>query len=1007
MAQGGVVVDRDQFSCSICLEVLKDPVTIPCGHSYCCSCIRNYWDQDEYLGVFLCPQCRQNFSPRPVLARSTLLAKVVEKFKESGLQEVPELLGQSAAQPGDVECDVCIGRKNKAVNSCLVCLASYCELHVQPHHQSAVFSKHRLVSASRSLQQTICPRHAKLLEVYCRTDKLLICSLCLTDQHKGHDSVLVEAEVQQLQVSELKQQAQLWIQQREKEAQDLNQAVYAVTCSSRAASETSDGTFAELMRTLEVKRFEVRELIKAQAAMAVSQAKQLLDSIQKEVAEVKKNEAELDKLSQTEDNVLFLQRYQSLGPLAPTSPMPPFTFDPSPTFDPVVRAVSEFKGLLEEISQDGFVSVYERVKEVAIVTSQNPEQMSGAQPGQSGSSAQPQETAAAPLGLDQRPVAPFGPFLSPGAFNFTTAPESITSSPAGAPPTRVSLSAAEMAATTISIEEEQFCCSVCLEVLKDPVTIPCGHSYCLACIQDYWGRKQAREQYSCPQCRQVFSPRPLLSRNTVLGGVVERLQRSGPAAEPESRAAEGGCSACSQRRVESCDTCRKCFCSSHLRLHEERFRGKNHRTVPVSEALEEKLCPRHKKTLRVYCRTDQQGACSQCAKLLHKGHDLVAAGEERGAQQRTLREAALKSSQRLKEAEKELRYVIRYVKHSTAAVIEESERIFTKLIRSIEKHSTEMKELIRVQERAALGQAEELLEEVQRETAELRRTEAELQKLVSTADHAHFLQRSKALSFPSKTVEMPSTDKLQYLMYKSVKKSLAELSDSLEDTLTKDFGRISDKVFSLKDSNNQSSSDRSRAKDPDVSNNAEPRTREDFLKYGQDVLLDVNTANQYLSLSDDQRAVTTRPEPQPYPDHPDRFASWAQVLCRAGMAGRCYWEVEWSGTGGVSIGVCYRSMSRSGGVSDSKLGHNAKSWSLDCSYSGCWFHHDSETLPIPARSSARVGVYLDLRGGVLSFYNVSESMTLLHKVKTAFSQPLYPGFWVGLGSSLKLCSLPA
>ncbi|KAM8838426.1 E3 ubiquitin/ISG15 ligase TRIM25-like [Synchiropus picturatus] len=1037
MAQGGVVVDRDQFSCSICLEVLKDPVTIPCGHSYCSSCVQNYWDQDEYLGVFLCPQCRQSFSPRPVLARSTLLAKVVEKLRESGLrEEAPELLSQSPAQADDVECDVCIGRKSKAVSSCLVCLASYCELHVLPHHQGAAFAKHKLVCASRNLQQTLCPRHSKLLEVYCRTDKLLICSLCLTDEHKGHDSVLVEAEVQQQQrqVSELKQQAQLWIQQREEEAQEVNQAIYALTCSSRAASEASDSTFAELTRTLEVKRFEVRELIKAQAAVAVSQAKQLLERIHKDVAEVKKKEAELDRLSQTDDTLLFLQRYQSLGSLAPAAPMPPFTFDPSPSFDPVVRAVSEFKGLLEEISQDGFVSVYERVKEVAIVTSQNPVQMSAVQPGPSGSSPQPQETAAAPLGLDQRPFGLFSPSLSPGAFNFTTGSKVSTgdrrrhmqrrvhprrngndklhlkAAPAHLQkprPLELLRLAAEMAATTISIEEDQFCCSVCLEVLRDPVTIPCGHSYCLACIQDYWSRDRAREQYSCPQCRQVFRPRPLLSRNTVLGEVLERLQRSAPAAEPEPESrgaedAEGRCSACALPRVRSCDTCRKSFCASHLRVHEERFRGKNHRTAPHSE---ETRCPQHKKTLRVYCRTDQQGACSQCARQRHKGHELVPAEEERAAQQKSLRDAALESSQRLKEAEKELRYVIRYVKHSTAAVIEESERIFTKLIRSIEKHSTEMKELIRVQERAALGQAEGLLEEVQRELAELKSKEAELQKLIATDDHAHFLQRAKALSFPCKTVEMPSTDKLQYLMYKSVKKCLAELSDSLEDTLTKDFGRISDKVFSLKDSN--SSSDRSKAQDPDVGNNSEPKTREDFLKYGQDVTLDVNTANQYLRLSEDQRGATTRSEPQPYPEHPERFASWAQVLCRAGMAGRCYWEVEWAGPGGVSVGVCYRSMSRSGGDSDSKLGHNSKSWSLDCSYSGCWFHHDSQTLAIPARSSARVGVYLDLRAGVLAFYNVSESMTLLHRVRTTFSQPVYPGFWVGLGSSLKVCPLPA
>lgn len=166
----------------------------------------------------------------------------------------------------------------------------------------------------------------------------------------------------------------------------------------------------------------------------------------------------------------------------------------------------------------------------------------------------------------------------------------------------------------------------------------------------------------------------------------------------------------------------------------------------------------------------------------------------------------------------------------------------------------------------------------------------------------------------------------------------------------------------------------------------------------------MNTANSYLSLSDGRRSVTTRAEPQPYPDHPDRFTRWAQVLCRAGMAGRCYWEVEWAGKGGVSIGVCYKNMSRSGDGSECKLGHNSRSWTLDCSGTACSFTHNKESVAVSAPCGRRIGVFLDFRGGALSFYNVSESMVLLHKEKVTLTQPVYPGFWVGLGSTLKLCA---
>ncbi|XP_054481284.1 finTRIM family, member 67 [Anoplopoma fimbria] len=422
MAQAGLLLDKDQFNCSVCLDVLRDPVTIPCGHSYCSDCIQNYWDQDDYLGVFVCPQCRHSFNPRPLLARNTMLADVVEKFKKTGLQEATTTtatVGQSFAEAGDVQCDVCTGRRHKAVKSCLVCLASYCDLHLQPHYESAAFKKHKLVSASKKLQETICSRHDKLLEVYCRTDKQCICYLCLTDEHKGHDTVLAEAEIQhkQRQLGDLKQSSHLRIHQREKGAQEIRQAIFSLSRSARVAAAESDALFTELIRSIELKRFEVRELINAQEKTAVSQAEQLLEKIQKEIAELKKNEAELDKLSHTEDHVRFLQSCQSLHapPVLPALPL--VTVDPNLTFGPVMTAVEDFKGLLQEVCQGGFVCIYEKVRDIVIVSPPNPAvQPDTTQPSDGESAAQIEATLMIPpAGLDQFPVNPLNPFLTPGS----------------------------------------------------------------------------------------------------------------------------------------------------------------------------------------------------------------------------------------------------------------------------------------------------------------------------------------------------------------------------------------------------------------------------------------------------------------------------------------------------------------------------------------------------------------------------------------------------------------
>ncbi|XP_029110522.1 E3 ubiquitin/ISG15 ligase TRIM25-like isoform X2 [Scleropages formosus] len=373
MAESGVHLDQDRFSCAVCLDLLKDPVTIPCGHSYCMDCIKGCWDQEDQVGVYSCPQCRQTFTSRPVLGRNTMLAEVVKKLKKTELQDAPP--EHCYAGPGDVVCDVCTGRKLRAIKSCLVCLASFCEIHLQPHYDSVPLRRHKLTDATRNLQDNVCSQHDKLLEVYCRTDQQCICYLCVMDEHRGHDTVSLPAgRTEEQKYLKVKQnEFQEGIQQREKKVQELREAVDSLTRSAQAALEDTDSIFTQMIRSLEKRRSELKDVIRAQEKAALSQAEGLLEQLEQEIAELKRRDAEMEQLSHTEDHIHFLQSFQSL--CVPPGPvhLPTITVNPHCSFGGVKKALSDLKVQLEEACKNTFTEISHTVKEVHIVDTSKPD----------------------------------------------------------------------------------------------------------------------------------------------------------------------------------------------------------------------------------------------------------------------------------------------------------------------------------------------------------------------------------------------------------------------------------------------------------------------------------------------------------------------------------------------------------------------------------------------------------------------------------------------------------
>ncbi|XP_062311002.1 tripartite motif-containing protein 16-like [Osmerus eperlanus] len=557
-----------------------------------------------------------------------------------------------------------------------------------------------------------------------------------------------------------------------------------------------------------------------------------------------------------------------------------------------------------------------------------------------------------------------------------------------------------MAQQGVVLDQDQFCCSICLDLLKDPVTLACGHSYCSSCIEGCWDQDEQKGVYSCPQCRQSFTRRPALKRNNMLAEVVEKLKETGGAqAAPSELTSPAGpgevtCDLCTgprkQRALKSCLMCLLSYCETHLQPHYQIPKMKNHKLVEATSVLQEMICSSHDLPLLVFCRTDQQCICMLCTMEEHKGHDTVSAKTERKEKQDKLVLSQQEVQQRVQQREKELKELQQAVesfKRSGQAAVEDSERIFTELIRSIERMRSEVKDLIRAQQGAAVSQAEGLLERLEQEIAELRKRDAELEKLSHTEDNIHFLQNYQSLSSTSVSSDVPSISvpPLQYFTH--VTEVVSELRDKLEELIQREWSKISTTVSTV-----------------DVFLPPEPKTRADLLSYSCQLTLDPNTAHTLLSLAEENRKVTCLNQKQPYPDHPERFTLYPQVLCREALSGRCYWEVEWRGYH-VHITVSYKDISRTGG--NSHFGSNNKSWRLRCSSHGYWFRHNSVNTAVSGPQSSRVGVYLDHKAGTLSFYSVvSDTVTLLHRVQTTFTQTLYPGLWLGnYGDSAEILKL--
>ncbi|XP_076591775.1 finTRIM family, member 86 [Chaetodon auriga] len=602
-------------------------------------------------------------------------------------------------------------------------------------------------------------------------------------------------------------------------------------------------------------------------------------------------------------------------------------------------------------------------------------------------------------------------------------------------------------------EEETFVCSVCLDTLKDPATLPCGHSYCLACIQSHWDKKDSKGQYSCPQCRQIFSPRPSLAKSTVLVEAMEKLRTN-------------------SLKQSSFTAVSSAPPSMPIYLEVLPDTGQQQGNMyPQLPAVEPRACPQHNRPLDLFCHEDKECVCEVCCQHGHKGHHVLKPQEERKERQKELVQMQVDVQKRIQETEKtlnELPHAARQHKALAQALQQESTDLFSELVKNVNLTGIEVGELLSTHETSLGSQVEGQIHRLEQEVAQLRWKSAELTTLADMQDHICFLKNFLTME---PLGQMGATGgsilSQEEAVVASVRSAMKELQESIQDLCKASLAKIitlmnhdvapkpssaagatatntsgqattqntvyemttdppplppprpqgSSKSPSLHPACPQASAPPPplpppRPQAPPVTTmglvNPEPKTRGELLKFRFEPTMDPNTVYRHVQLSDGGHKATMRAENLNPPDHPERFHFWRQVLCTEPLAGSpYYWEVEWTGQK-ITIGVAYKEIERKGSDDKSRLGHNAQSWSLYWSGTGFSFWHDGHEKLLGSPKARRIGIYLDQHAGILAFYRITNNQAdLIHLHQSQFTGPLYPGFrfWAGVGTTVTVCQL--
>lgn len=515
-----------------------------------------------------------------------------------------------------------------------------------------------------------------------------------------------------------------------------------------------------------------------------------------------------------------------------------------------------------------------------------------------------------------------------------------------------------MASPSSLIAEENFHCSICLEVFTEPVSILCGHNFCLNCITAHWDTNNP--VFNCPLCSESFLTRPVLRVNTFIDQLAAKFRTSATLQQP--RNGNVLCDMCPGAKLTALKSCLVCFssyCEKHLEPHQTIQSLKKHKLIHPVENLESRICKQHDEPLELFCRVDQMFVCKSCKGSDHKTHKIVSLEEEAqmrkaelGIEKHNMEQMIQARQQKIHE----FQHSVEASRDNAAKALSYSKRVMTAVVDYTRRSQAELSEVIQTKQKKIETETEGLIKELEGEVMQIEQNNLKLNQVSVTNDAFIFLEK-----FLSLTITPPQVKNWSDVSLNSDQFNVQEALTELETTVTREIRMLCDPDF------------------------------KEMQRHAVDVSLDPDTAHPSLNVSGDGKQVTHGDRKRNLPNKPERFDNVLNVLAKEGFSsGKFYYEVQVTDKTQWDLGVANQSINRKG---DLRLSPKNGYWTIWLRKGKEFTANTSPAMNLNLREMPqKVAVFVDYEEGKVSFYDVDARAHIFSFTGCNFTEKLFPFF---------------